>query len=300
TKRYGGTAAVDAASFDIEEKSITGLLGRNGAGKTTVMSLLTGQTFPTSGTVSVLGENPLENDRILTQMCFMRENQRYANNVKVHHVLRSASYFYQGWDDKLAESLVDDFGLPRGRKVIRLSRGMKSALGIVVAMAARAPVTIFDEPYLGLDATARQLFYDRLIEDYTEHPRTLVLSTHLIDEIGQLLDSVLVIDNGRIVVDAAAEDLRGSATTLSGSTARVEELARELIVISRAGIGSLASVTVAGPLTAEQRRRAAATSVELQAVPLQRLVQLASQSHQSRPGITADPVDTSTLAGGHR
>jgi energy-coupling factor transporter ATP-binding protein EcfA2 len=96
---------------------------------------------------------------------------------------------------------MDDFALPGNRAVKKLSRGMASAVGIVIGLAAHAEITLFDEPYLGLDAVARQIFYDRLLADYAEHPRTVLLSTHLIDEVANLLEHVVVIDRGRIVAD---------------------------------------------------------------------------------------------------
>ena len=104
---------------------------------------------------------------------------------------------------------------------------MTSAVGIVIGLASRAPVTLFDEPYLGLDAVARQLFYDRLLADYAENPRTVVLSTHLIEEIAPLLERVLLIDRGRVLLDADAESLRGSAVTVTGPTDRVATFARQ-------------------------------------------------------------------------
>src|SRR6201999_993022 len=107
------------------------------------------------------------------------------------------------------DALLADFGLPADRAVKKLSRGMRSALGIVIGVAARAEGTLFDEPYAGLDAVARQIFYDRLLADYAEHPRTIVLSTHLIDEVAGLLEHVLLIDRGRLIVDEEAERLRG-------------------------------------------------------------------------------------------
>ena len=112
---------------------------------------------------------------------------------------------------------------PANRPIKKLSRGMHSAVGIVIGLAARAEITLFDEPYLGLDAVARQIFYDRLLADYAEHPRTMLLSTHLIDEVANLLEHVIVIDHGRIVVDAPADDLRGRAVTVSGRAAAVDE-----------------------------------------------------------------------------
>src|SRR5690349_19031226 len=134
---------------------------------------------------------------------------------------------FPNWDDELARSLLRDFDLPAKRPVKKLSRGMSSAVGIVIGLASRAPLTLFDEPYLGLDAVARQLFYDRLIADYAEHPRTVVLSTHLIEEIAPLLEHVLLIDRGRVLLDADAESLRDTAATVSGPGEQVQSFARQ-------------------------------------------------------------------------
>jgi ABC-2 type transport system ATP-binding protein len=272
TKRYRDLAAVDDATFTIEAESITGLLGGNGAGKTTLMSMLTGQNFPTSGSVRVFGEPPLENDRVLQGMCFVRESLRYPNNFKIGHVLNAGRHFYPSWDADLAGRLVDEFELPRNRQIEKFSRGMTSAVGIVIGLASRAPVTIFDEPYLGLDATARQRFYDHLLADYAEHPRTIILSSHLVDEIAKLLDHVLLLDHGQVVVDAPAEELRGHAVTLTGRADAVERLAAPFTVLRRESLGSLATLTVYGELDADLRSRAAQSSVEVTPASLQQLV----------------------------
>ena len=227
TMRFRGHTALDGVSTVIERDSITGLLGRNGAGKTTLMQLLTGHRVPTSGSVEVLGDVPYENEAVLSQICFVKEGQRYPDHFRVRDALDAAGLVFPGWDADLAAELLHDFDLPPKRPIKKLSRGMTSAVGIVVGLASRAPVTLFDEPYLGLDAVARQLFYDRLLADYAEHPRTVVLSTHLIEEIAALLERVLLIDRGRVLLDADAESLRGSAVTVTGSTERVAAFSRE-------------------------------------------------------------------------
>ncbi len=211
SRRFGSLAAVDVVSFSVEEGRIHGLLGRNGAGKTTLMQLLTGQDFATSGTIRVFGETPVENAGVLQNVCFIKESQKYPDDFKVKHVLTSAPWFFRNWDADFANRLVSDFRLPVDRRVKKLSRGQLSSVGVIVGLASRAPITFFDEPYLGLDAVARQLFYDRLLEDSSDHPRTVILSTHLIDEVSNLLEHVLVIDNGRIIIDESADALRGTA-----------------------------------------------------------------------------------------
>lgn len=271
TKRFGSVVAVDDASFTVPQNTITGLLGRNGAGKTTLMHLLTGQDFATSGSIEVLGQPPLENARLLQNVCFIKESQRYPEDFRVKHALRAAPWFFAHWDAEFAGLLVDEFRLPEGRRIKKLSRGQLSALGVVLGLASRAPLTFFDEPYLGLDAVARQLFYDRLLEDVAEHPRTVVLSTHLIDEVSNLLERVVVIDEGKILIDADAESLRGSATTVVGPRNTVDAFVGQREVLHRDSLGGLASVMVHA-LDADERREAVAAGLELTPVSLQQLI----------------------------
>ena len=271
TKRFGSFTAIDDVSLNIAPGRIHGLLGRNGAGKTTLMQLITGQDFPSGGDIRVFGEKPTENATVLQNICFIKESQRYPEDFQPKHVFRSAPWFFENWDAEFAEQLIDDFRLPLNRRIKKLSRGQLSAVGVIVGLASRAPLTFFDEPYLGLDAVARQLFYDRLLEDFAEHPRTVVLSTHLIDEVANLLEHVIVIDQGRILIDDDAEDLRTSATTVVGPRGAVDAFVAHRDVLHREGIGGLASVTVSG-LGASGRAEAAAAGLELAPVSLQQLI----------------------------
>jgi ABC-2 type transport system ATP-binding protein len=186
-------------------------------------------------------------------------------------VFRSAAWFFPHWDAAFAERLIADFRLPLNRRIKKLSRGQVSAIGVIVGLASHAPLTFFDEPYLGLDAVARQTFYDRLLEDYAENPRTVVLSTHLIDEVSNLLEHVLVIDEGKIIVDSSAEELRGSASTVAGSRAAVDAFIGAREVLHRDDLGGLASVTV-GRLSPAERLAAGQAGLELAPVSLQQLI----------------------------
>ena len=200
-------------------------------------------------------------------------------------------WFFENWDAEFAERLVQDFRLPLKRYIKKLSRGQLSAVGVIVGLASRAPLTFFDEPYLGLDAVARQIFYDRLLEDYAEHPRTIVLSTHLIDEVANLLEHLLVIDQGRILLDRDADEVRGSATTVAGGRAAVESFVSDRAVIGREGIGGLASVTIDGRLDRADRLRAAELGLELAPVSLQQLI-----VHMTGADLRADSTDQEVAA----
>jgi ABC-2 type transport system ATP-binding protein len=289
SRRYRGQLALDDISFDIECGSITGLLGRNGAGKTTLMRILAGQEFASAGSVAVLGASPVTDEQVLRQMVFVREDQaypsmpynRYLPGFRVQHALRAASWFCPNWDAELAESLAADFGLPPARGIKQLSRGMRSALGIVIGLAARAEVTLFDEPYAGLDPVARELFYDRLLADYAEHPRTILLSTHLIDEAAGLLERVVVLDAGRVVLDAAADEVRGSATSVSGPAIAVAEFTAGRTTWTRRRLGGHESAVVVGALDDTDLARARTLRLHLEPLTLQQVVVHAAGNYEA-------------------
>jgi ABC-2 type transport system ATP-binding protein len=272
SKRFGNVTALDEVSFSLAEHAIYGLLGRNGAGKTTLMQVLTGQTFASSGQFSVFGASPVENPAVLSKVCFVRESQRYPNFYTVGHVLGTARWLFPFWDDAFARRLVADFELPAGRLVRRLSRGMLSALGVTVGLAARAPLTLFDEPYLGLDAVARQLFYDRLLADYAENPRTVVLSTHLIDEVSDLVERVLLIDRSRLLLDEDADDLRGRVVAATGQAEAVDGFASGHTELHRERMNGLVRSTIVGGFGPQAKALARALDVELEPLSLQQLV----------------------------
>ena len=210
--------------------------------------------------------------RVLQNICFIKESQRYPDDFMPKHVFRSAPWFFENWDADFADRLIDDFRLPLNRRIKKLSRGQLSAVGVIVGLASRAPLTFFDEPYLGLDAVARQIFYDRLLEDYSEHPRTVVLSTHLIDEVANLLEHVLVIDQGRILIDDDAETLprlghHGRRHRAAPST-RSSPVARCCTATASAASHPSPSARSAPP----SARKRLAAGLELSPVSLQQLI----------------------------
>jgi ABC-2 type transport system ATP-binding protein len=239
----------------------------------------------------VFGRAPAEHADVLRQMAFIAESQRYPDDFTPAHVFKAAPWFFENWDADFVERLVADFRLPVKRRIKKLSRGQLSAVGVIVGLASRAPLTFFDEPYLGLDAVARHIFYDRLLADYAEHPRTIVLSTHLIDEVANLLEHVILIDQGRILFDRDADELRGSATTVAGPRAAVDRFVADRAVIGSEGIGGLASVTIDGRLDQAERVQAAELGLELAPVSLQQLI-----VHMTGTNLGADSTEQEVAA----
>lgn len=293
TKHFRDVAAIDDVSLDFAAGRVHGLLGRNGAGKTSLMSIASGQDWPTSGTVTVFGDRPHENEHVLPRICFVREDQKYIEDSFARHAFAAAAMAFPNWNEELADRLIRDFQVPAKTRIKKMSRGQRSAVAVIIGIASRADVTFFDEPYMGLDAVARQLFYDRLLEDYAEHPRTLVLSSHLIDEIAHLIENVVLIDRGRIMLDEPVDELRGRAVTLIGAADTVRELTDFRQVLHSESLGRMARTTVLGALEEHEQERARARGVEVLPVSLQQLiVHLTSDT-------ASDSLDTGATAAAH-
>lgn len=272
TRRYGGTVALHPTDVTFEKDMIHGLLGRNGAGKTTLMSIITAQEWPSGGELRVFGQPPHENEQVLPKICFVREDQKYPDDARARHAFNAASQAFPNWDWGLCRRLCEEFAVPKKTKVKKMSRGQRSAVAVIIGIASRAEVTFFDEPYMGLDAVARKVFYDRLLEDYAEHPRTIVLSSHLIDEIAHLIENVVLIDKGRIVLDEPTESLRERAVTLVGRADAVEEIVAGREVLQSESLGRMVRTTVLGALSDAERERVHELDLDMVPVSLQQLV----------------------------
>ena len=198
TVDYKDTRAVDSVTASFPANTITGLLGRNGSGKTTMLSVIASLRRPSAGLVLVDGRDPYEDEQLMEQVCLIRESGDVLAEEKLKVTLKYIASARPNWDQEFAEELLDAFEVDIAKKPTKVSRGQRSAFGAVIGLASRAPVTMFDEVYLGMDAPSRRRFYDLLIADYVEHPRTIILSSHLISEVEQLFEGVVVLDGGRV------------------------------------------------------------------------------------------------------
>ncbi|MGO1405812.1 MAG: ABC transporter ATP-binding protein [Agrococcus casei] len=278
SKHYKAVKAVNDLTVSFDENRIHGLLGRNGAGKTTLMQLLTGQLFATSGDIRVFGESPLENTSVMQRTCFIQEGQTYPDGFEPRHVISIAAGMHEKWDQQRADELVEMFELPMKRKIKKLSRGQLSAIGIIVGIASRADLTFFDEPYLGLDAVARKNFYDALLADYAAHPRTILISSHHIDEVAPLLETVTVIDNGELLMQHDVDELADAAFAFAGTRAAVDQFTGSVQVLERTDIGGLSTVVVRGPITQDAARLASDLRLDKSRASLQDLFVAVTES----------------------
>ncbi|GAA2657113.1 ABC transporter ATP-binding protein [Paractinoplanes durhamensis] len=244
TVRYGSTVAVDDVHLDLPTGKIYGLLGRNGSGKTSLLSALASYRRPASGTVRIDGADAFENPAVMRQTCFIRDTLDVNDSERVRAVLCFAGWMRPGWDAGYAARLTDLFELDPRKRISALSRGQRSALGAVLGLAARAPLTILDETYLGMDAVARSHFYRELLADYLARPRTIILSTHLIEEVADILERVIILDRGRVLLHEEADELRGRGVTVTGPAEAVGTFAGGHPVLGERSLGGVREVTL--------------------------------------------------------
>ncbi|MFD6176061.1 MULTISPECIES: ATP-binding cassette domain-containing protein [unclassified Isoptericola] len=273
-KNDAGTA-LDGVTLDLRPGVITGILGRNGAGKSTLLSLLAAFNRPTAGTVRVgpgeLMEDPWENPWATANVQLVRESGDLMDEERVATSLKYYADLRPYWDADLAGRLLDLFEVDPRKKPSALSRGKRSAVGATIGLAARAPLTVLDEVYLGMDAPTRYAFYDEILADYAEHPRTILLSSHLVEEVERLFEDVVVLHRGRVLLAEPAEDMQARGFSLTGPVAAVEELAAGRRELHRQRLGATVQVTIEGAPDAGAAAAARAAGVEIGSLPLQDL-----------------------------
>jgi ABC-2 type transport system ATP-binding protein len=270
--RFGDATALHPLDLDLPAGRIYGLLGRNGAGKTTLLSVLAGFRKPSSGAVLLDGEPVFENVRATTRICLIRDDGMVGDATdNLRDILAMATMLRPTFDPAYAAELLDRFGLSARQRLGALSRGQRSAFAIVTGLASRAPLTMFDEAHLGMDAANRQLFHDELLRDYLAHPRTFVLSTHLIEEQSPLFEQVLILHEGRLLLRADLDDLRERGVSVTGPASVVDDFVYGLTVLSERALGPTKQVTVFGGLDDERRALAGTYHLELGPVAVQDL-----------------------------
>jgi len=207
SKHYGTVRAVDDVSFDIEKGCITGLIGPNGAGKTTLLKAVLGLT-DFQGSLSVLGLDPFRQRKELMQnICFIADVAVLPRWIRVNQLLDFVEAVHSNFSRKRAEDLLANTKIPPKAKVRELSKGMVTQLHLSIITAIDAKLLILDEPTLGLDIIFRKDFYGNLLEDYFNEERTIMITTHQVEEIENLLTDIMFINNGRIVLDASMDAL---------------------------------------------------------------------------------------------
>jgi len=209
TKRFGTRTAVDDLSLAVPRGSVFGLLGQNGAGKSTTIRTLLNLLQPTTGRLTVLGHDSVAGSVAIRQRTgYLPEQPDYYSWMTVNEVVRFNAAFFDRWDAVLAADLIERLELPRDRRLKELSRGMQAKVGLALALGSRPDLLILDDPTSGLDAVVRREFLEAMIANVQAEGGTVLFSTHLLHEMERIADEVAILHEGKLVVRDSLERLK--------------------------------------------------------------------------------------------
>lgn len=210
TRRYGRKTALEGVSLEVPRGCVFGLLGESGAGKTTLIRHLLGLMKPQQGSVRVVGHDPVDNPEIvLGSIGYLSEDRDMPRWMRLHELMRYSQGFYPAWDQRYAEALIEQFNLDSSQKVRTLSRGQLAKMGLILALAHRPELLILDEPSSGLDVVVRRHIIDAIMRTVADEGRTVLFSSHLIDEVEEVADYVAIIHRGRLLLCDSLEHVIG-------------------------------------------------------------------------------------------
>lgn len=248
-KSYSSKLAINDFSVDISSNSITGLIGRNGSGKTTLMKILAGLLDKTNGDVKVFNENPMDNINVLSNLVYTYHNLEYENNITLETITDIYKCMFPLFDNEFAMKLINYFELNKKIKYKQLSQGMGSIFNFICGLSCRTKLTMFDEPVLGMDVTVRKAAYEILLRDYTEYPRTFIVSSHLLSELEGMLSDIILIDNGKLVFHNSLDNIRQSAYRADAAKDMLDLFCQNKKVIFRKSSDIVSYAVIYEPLT---------------------------------------------------
>ena len=267
TKRYKGVTALDDVSLSFEFGKIYGFLGRNGAGKSTLINIIANRIFADQGEVLIDGIPAKENMGVHEKIFCMSEADLYDRDLKVKEHFKWTNRFYSDFDLEKALALSRKFELDVNKRFKALSKGYQSIFKLIVAVSINVPYVVFGEPVLGLDANHRELFYSLLLKELENNERTLILATHLIEEVSNIIEEVVLIDKGKILLQKTVEDLLETGYSVSGLAQEVDRYCDGRNVIGYDELGNLKVAYVLGEKAALPK----GSNLQIAAMNLQKL-----------------------------
>lgn len=244
TMRLGRGRALDGLTCTIPAGTVTALVGPNGAGKSTFGLAMNGRRALSSGTITVAGRPTFNTTSLRRNVCLVSDRGEYLPDRKLSESLAMHAGMRPAWDAAEAGRLLDVFQLHPKQRPNRMSRGMRSAASIVIGLASGCRVTMFDEATVGLDAGRRETFAREIIHTATETDRTLIIATHLIDEVDALAQHIVVMKRGRAIFSGDADDLRGRIIACTGTPEQISSFIGGRTILGRESLGVMERVTI--------------------------------------------------------
>ena len=253
SKEYKDIKALDHIYCTFESGRIYGLLGRNGAGKSTLVNIIANRIFASEGEITIDGLPSVENMAIHEKIYCMSEADLYDSNLKVKDLFKWTSRFYDHFDLDQAFEIAARFHLDVNKRFKSLSKGYQSIFKLTIALSLDLPYIIFDEPVLGLDANHRELFYSLLLKNYEQRECTYIIATHLIEEVAHLIEDVVLIDQGKILLQDSVEHLLQNAYCVSGFAREVDEYCLGKEVLGQDTLGGMKIAYIKGQPQASEK-----------------------------------------------
>lgn len=250
-KSYRSKVVLKDLTFTIRENSLTGIIGRNGVGKTTLLKMIAGFIQESSGHFEVFSERPFNHLKVSSNSIFIDDLMPFPQSMTMNDILNECKRFYFRWDHALALRLMDYFSLYPQLKPRVLSKGKRSTFNAIIGIASRSPLTIFDEPTTGMDAVVRKDFYRALLKDYLAHPRTILLSSHHVEEIEHLLEDVLLIHDQQVLFHDSITALQETFIHITGKEQLIQQHINPQHIIAKKDTGPYVIWTVKNQLTDE-------------------------------------------------
>ncbi|NLI89503.1 MAG: ABC transporter ATP-binding protein [Epulopiscium sp.] len=270
-KSFGSNLVLEDINIRVEENKIYGLLGRNGVGKTTLLNLISNQIFSDSGSIKLDGEEVVENPKALEDICLVKGFPQLMKVKRVNELFTLASLMYVNWDEDYKDRLVGEFKLDTRKKLNNLSTGQTTVVGLIIGLASRARLTMFDEPTLGLDSVSRYKFYELLLEDYELNPRTIIISTHLIDEVANLFEEVIILKDKKVLLQEEVDVLKERSYILSASDQAISPFVKGKQIIYKEKLGERSIVGIYGDITDKERSDIKSSNIEISNISLEKL-----------------------------
>jgi ABC-2 type transport system ATP-binding protein len=270
-KSYGKTKVLSDVNLKLEENKIYGLLGRNGVGKTTLLNIIANQIKRDSGELKLFDQEIYENSKVVEDICIVRESGIGIEDIKVKKIFDKAKILYKDWDEEYKNYLVKEFKLNINKYYSNLSRGNQTIVGLITGLSSRSKLTIFDEPSLGLDAAFRYKFYNMILEDVEANPRTVIISTHLIDEVTNLFEEIIILKDENVYIKDEVSNLLDKSYFLNGKAEYILPIIKDKGIIFKEEFGTSVILGIFGRLSSEEKDKLLENNVDISPIPLQKL-----------------------------
>ena len=270
---YTDIIVLDHIDLKLEEGKIYGLVGRNGAGKTTILKMLSNHIVSYDGEILWNGENVYENSKLVEEIIYISDDMNFTRGNKsasLDEKYEFASILYKHWDEEYKKELVEKFELNTKKSYNTFSKGQKTLFNLSLGLVAMCEVVLFDEPSNGLDPNSRMKFYNELLEQHEEKENTIIISTHMIEELENIVEEVIFLHDRKIILKESLEKIKEKSWLLTGRGEVINNI-KDKNIIHSGRLGSLSMIGIYDDISEEERKNYKASGVEISSISLQNL-----------------------------